>query len=179
MEWEASAVAALIGAGIGGLSGVLGQIVTERLRQRGQLRHENRLMLQQAYLQIIEHISRLARAATAIDHEVEKRTPGLPDEVDSQLTPTLDELERVSITVQAVGSRRVDRGLTQVVGWMSQAIKEWKDGASSSREAAVRVREWGYWTTEAIREDLGVEGAEGPGPEPPECELPLRNPVPR
>lgn len=169
MGLEPTAIAALIGAGVGGLFGAFGQIVAERLRQGGQLRHQNRLMLQEAYVRALRQTDKMVGAATSMKFGVlfdDKPNIAQFDQVRTELARSMAEMPHVTATVQAVGSTYVAEGLIQMTAWDVESRYGLDDGwpydARRNREAADLVVAWGEWTVDAIRSDLKVRDAQAP-----------------
>src|SRR5690625_1504586 len=110
MDWDASTVAVLIGAGIGGLSGVAGQIVAVLLRRRGGIRHQNRLLLQECYVEALRSFNRIQRALTMLKRVAEKEESGEDyirslQSVAEELEAMVEELRSIAVMVFAVGSK--------------------------------------------------------------------------
>lgn len=171
-------IAALGGTLIGGLAGVAGQVIAERARQKGQLRHQNRLLLQETHTRLVRllHEARMmamdivditARVHKEIPDEIEALEgydlQDLQKEIAPRLGAMLTELGGATAEVQALGSFRIVYGLDQFQGWHGEVAKVLTTGPvtaeqlAKSAAATEHVIDWANWVISAIRAELGVK----------------------
>lgn len=172
--------------------------MTESLRQRGQMQHQNRLLLQKTCTEVSERIDLVLAASTAaqaifsenesvlvgldptiLAHSDQASVERLSADLDllrrtiDPIGPLVLELRRFSASVLLVGSDDVGRGIAQILGWMNRTLAGLDPGTSVRRdediEAARNLFHWGEWTLRTMRFDLQVESRPKGGlPSPPE-----------
>ncbi|MFC4554181.1 hypothetical protein [Georgenia faecalis] len=161
-------IAALIGALIGGAVGVIGQIATERMRQKGERRHQNRLLRQETYAAAVRQMNVLGVMGRQMSSEG-------PLELDEypEFDTVIPELSNTHAAVRVLGSASVVTGIGEVMGWYL-AIHH-GDEQPRREAAASYMKQWIDWTFEAMRRDLEVEPDIPLVTEPPRSERSVRS----
>lgn len=170
-----SGAAALLGALIGGVTGAGGQYLTERVRQKGELRHQNRLLLQQTYVDALAVASELNREVVVLQGDLtterldesskltgEERRAAAVKKVGYRLQPLMARILDLNAAVEAVGSFRVSSGLTQLMYWTialssTQHVEADRRWSVATQTATSAIGEWNSWLAREIRSELRVK----------------------